>query len=431
MPLLHTVEEVKLKNGARGLLISVPGTTAVRYDVNFHAGNNFTRSSEVSQTAHILEHMSFGANAEYPSLEAFSLEFSKNGAYSNATTSSFDLVYNVDAPLMEWERILALQQLAITQPRYTQASLDSEKGNVSEEIIGYANNPSRLLWQKMMRLAGLKRWFDADELKTVDNVTLADIEEHFNRTHTLKNMRFIVAGDIQKHRKSIIDHFEGWELPAGKELALEPERIHSTGLVHIKRKELENLSFSLNFYINRSLKRREVTAINTLCHILTDTMHSRIWGTARSRGICYGMGSWGDTNPTGYAEFGFGGQVSFKNATALFTLMIDQLKEISKSGVTQAELERAKEYRLGALQMGTETVRSLAGWYGDHYFDYGVIDRVDAMPDLIKGTTIEEIRDLVQEFLTDPIWSFGGIGNITKAELQKHYDQFAKDLIEG
>jgi len=431
MPLKHTVEEVQLKNGAKGLLIHVPGTTSVRYEVQFRAGNNYAKDKRISQVAHILEHMSFGPNEKFDSLEAFSQEFSKNGAYSNAWTGSTDMVYTADAALMEWDRILDLQELAITKPKYPQAILDTEKGNVREEIIGYANDHGRILWQRIMREAGLERWYDPEELETIDAVTLRDIKDHYKRTHTLKNMRFVFAGDIKKHRKAIIKRLEGWKLPDGKQLPLGMEKYQSTGLVHVKRSELPNLSFNIYFFLNRPLTRRELRAMNVLTHILTDTMHSRIWGTARSRGICYGMGSWCGTGPNGISEFGLGGQVSFDNAKELFELIIKQLKIVSTEGISKAELDQAKEYRLGAMQMGTETVRALAGWYSDMYYDYDTIDYVNSMPALIKGTTEEEIKSLAHEFLTSGVWSFGGIGNIGKAELKKHYDLFAKALKEG
>jgi hypothetical protein len=35
----HTVEEIRLKNGARGLLIDVPDATVMSFQVQFRAGN--------------------------------------------------------------------------------------------------------------------------------------------------------------------------------------------------------------------------------------------------------------------------------------------------------------------------------------------------------------------------------------------------------
>lgn len=424
MPLKHTVEEIKLKNGIQGLLINVPDATAVRYNVQFRAGSHYVHDKKVSQTAHVMEHMSFGPNERFDSIEEFSQEFSRNGAFSNAWTGSIDMVYMADAALMEWDRILELQELSITKPRYTQEVLDTEKGNVREELIGYANDTSRIVWQRMMRAAGLERWYDEEELATLPNITLEDISGHFKRTHTLKNMRFVFVGDLAQHRQKIIDNLESWGLPEGELLPLPKESVNSTDMIHLKRPDLPNLGFSLMFFLNRVLDRRELRAMTVLNYILTGTMHSRIWGVARKRGICYGMGSWSNREVTGYSEFGIGGQVSLENAKPLFELIVEQLQLVAKEGVTQDELDRAKEFRLGALQLGTETVRSLASWYSDVYYDYGEIDYVDSMPDLIKGTTVEEIQRLAKEFVESGLWSFGGSGNIEESDLRDHYNIF-------
>jgi hypothetical protein len=77
----HTVEEVRLKNGARGLLIDVPGATVMSFQIQFRAGNRYVKSKHIYETAHIMEHMAFGANDRFRSEHEFESEFTKNGAY--------------------------------------------------------------------------------------------------------------------------------------------------------------------------------------------------------------------------------------------------------------------------------------------------------------------------------------------------------------
>jgi hypothetical protein len=89
----HTVEEVKLKNGARGLLIDVPDATVMSSQFHFRAGNRYVRNKEIYETAHVMEHMAFGANEKFRSEHAYEQEFTKNGAYHNAYTSDYAMVY--------------------------------------------------------------------------------------------------------------------------------------------------------------------------------------------------------------------------------------------------------------------------------------------------------------------------------------------------
>ena len=83
----HTVEEIRLKNGARGLLIDVPDATVMSFQVQFRAGNRYVLNKDIYETAHIMEHMAFGANEKFRSEHNYEQEFTKNGAYHNAYTS--------------------------------------------------------------------------------------------------------------------------------------------------------------------------------------------------------------------------------------------------------------------------------------------------------------------------------------------------------
>lgn len=123
----HTVEEVRLKNGARGLMIDIPGATVMSFQFQFRAGNRYVKSKDIYETAHIMEHMAFGANARFKDEHQFEAEFTKNGAYHNAYTSDLSMVYVADCADFEWERILDLQRVSICQPRFNAEELDAEK----------------------------------------------------------------------------------------------------------------------------------------------------------------------------------------------------------------------------------------------------------------------------------------------------------------
>ena len=58
----HSIEEVHLKNGARGLLIDAPGSAVINIKMIFRAGNKFVKKPEIYEVAHLMEHMAFGRN---------------------------------------------------------------------------------------------------------------------------------------------------------------------------------------------------------------------------------------------------------------------------------------------------------------------------------------------------------------------------------
>ncbi len=58
------VDEIELKNGAKGLLIDIANTKAMHFNLSFRAGD-YLCPKEKEQTAHVLEHMMFKANEVY------------------------------------------------------------------------------------------------------------------------------------------------------------------------------------------------------------------------------------------------------------------------------------------------------------------------------------------------------------------------------
>ena len=140
----HTVEEVSLKNGAKGLFIHVPGASVMSFEINFRAGD-FLTPPEKWETAHLMEHLLLGANELIPKARAFQAEFEKNGAYSNASTGSYDITYEAECADFEWERIADLLLVAISKPLFLEDEFKAEFGNVREELTGRSNNHFRHL----------------------------------------------------------------------------------------------------------------------------------------------------------------------------------------------------------------------------------------------------------------------------------------------
>lgn len=420
----HSIEEVKLSNGARGLLIDIPGATVMSFQFQFRAGNRYVRNKDIYETAHVMEHMAFGANAQFKSEHEYEAEFTKNGAYHNAYTSDLSMVYVADCADFEWERIFALQRVAICQPKFNAEELEAEKGNVKSELTGYLNNHNRVLWPKIQQLLGEDVYTFWQRLQTIPNVKLSDIREHHKRTHTAENMCFVIAGKLQGRKSEIKRQLEDWELPKGERFAVPKDELTSGNPTLIRRKEASNLTFGLSMTMPRELTDEEAESMNCLDQILTGTMHSRIYGAARKKGLAYGVFS--DTS-VGFhdSSWDFGGQVNLDTADALFDIIVREMKFVMDGKITEQELEAAKSYALGRYQMGAQTVAQISNFYIGRYFADGVVKDYEKVPESIRQTTRECIIDTAREFITSDAWVLAGVSSGEKSELVELNDKLA------
>lgn len=427
----HTVQEVKLKNGARGLLIDVPGATVMSFQFQFRAGNRYVKHKDIYETAHVMEHLAFGANSKFKTEHEYEADFTKNGAYHNAYTSDLSMVYVADCADFEWERILNLQRLAICSPRFNEQELEAEKGNVRSELTGYLNNHNRVLWPKIQQLLGediLTFW---QRIQTINNVTLKDIREHYRRTHTADNMRFVISGKLQGRKSEIIRQLEEWELKEGERFDVPKDELSSANPNLIRRKEASNLTFGLTMMVPREISDEESDAMDALDHLLTGTMHSRIYGAARQKGLAYGVFS--DTSAGFHdSSWDFGGQVNHDTAGQLFDIIVREIECVLNGDITEKELEAAKSYALGRHQMGAQTAGQISNFYTNRYFADGVVKDYEKVPDAINGTTRELMRTTAESFIAHGTWVLAGVSSEDKEEIVKLSDKletlFAKDV---
>lgn len=426
----HTTTEVELKNGARGLLIDVPGATVMSFQFQFRAGNRYVKNNDIYETAHIMEHMAFGANAQFSSEHAYEADFTKNGAYHNAFTSDLSMVYVADCADFEWDRILELQRVAICQPKFSNTELEAEKGNVRSELTGYLNNHNRLLWPKVQQLLGEDVLNYRQRLLTIPTVKLKDIREHHTRTHTTDNMRFVIAGKLQGRKTKILENLEAWELPRGERFEVPRDELKKANPYLIKRKEATNMTFAFSMTVPRELSDEDAEAMGCLDQILTGTLHSRIYGAARKKGLAYSVFS--DTSVGFYdSSWDFGGAVNLDKADELMGIIIREIRAVLGGKITEAELEAAKSYALGRHQMGAQTVAQVSNFYSNRYFGDGVVKDYDKVPDAIRRITLERMNKTAGEFIAADTWVLAGVGSGEKDEFTSLNDKLEKLFPKG
>jgi len=406
----HSIDEIKFKNGARGLFINVPGATVMNFDLNFRAGY-YLVDRDKWEVPHLMEHMVLGANKKYPKSRIFQAEFEKNGAYSNASTGTYDINYIAECADFEWDRIAGLLKTSIEQPLFLKDEYTAELGNIREELTGDLNNNFRRLVLEAREKMGLMVMPDAERLGLLDGVNLSDVTAHYKNTHTSDNLRFLIAGKITPARKkkltSLIESLsvsngERFELPDEK-----PSRLSKAN--YIQKPGIENLYFLIHTFSQKRLEPEEEDALVLLNVMLTTTLHSKILGEAREKGLVYHMSS----NYNNYklaSEWWFGAQVMPDNVPALFEIIHRELNKILTGKIDAADIQASKQYSLGKYQRSVQTVQGLLrGYAGGYYFEERIDDFYD-IPNRIKAVSKKRMVDVAKTMFSDKTWGLHVLG---------------------
>ena len=408
----HTVNELILNNGARGLFVHIPNASVMTFDFNFRAGEYLVEPDKW-EVPHLMEHVLLGANELIPRARDFQAELEKNGAYSNASTGVYDINYDTECADFEWDRVLGLLLVAITKPLFLEEEFRAEFGNVQEEMVARSNNHFRRLSLEMRKTLGLIAKTDTERLELMGNVTVDDVREHYKRTHHAANMRFVIAGNLSAARRAAIaDLLENIDLPReGERFALPPERPRRLKQpVYVANDTVENLYFYIDTFKCRRLQDPETDALNLVNTMLTETLYSKILGTARERGLVYGMSS-GLSQTKNASNWWFGAQVSDKNAPALLDITVEELHKVRAGKIDKSEIAATKQYNLGRFQRSGQTVGGTAAGYAGRYFFDGVIDDYYRIPARIRAVNKNRIVEVANAMFDENIWGFGVLGN--------------------
>jgi predicted Zn-dependent peptidase len=382
------------------------------FDINFRAGE-YLVEPEKWEVPHLMEHVVLGANELIPKARDFQAEIEKNGAYINATTSVYDITYETECADFEWSRVLGLLLAAITKPLFLEEEFQAEFGNVQEEMAARSNNHFRRLSLEMRRGLGLIAKTDAERLELMDNVTVDDVRDHYAHTHCTPNMRFVIAGNLSpRRRQNITNVLEAIELPtAGKRFVLPHERPRRLARpIYVPNDTVENLYFYIDTFTKHRLDDPEIDALNLANTMLTETLYSKILGSAREHGLVYGMNS-GLSQTRDASNWWFGAQVSDKNAPPLMNIIIKELSKVLAGDISQDDIKATKQYSLGRFQRSAQTVGGTAAGYTGRYFFDDVIEDYYRVPERIRSVNKQRLVEVAAAMFAENIWGLGILGN--------------------
>jgi predicted Zn-dependent peptidase len=427
--LKHTIEEVHLKNGAKGLFIDVVDASVMSFRINFRAGDIYTASDEKWETAHIMEHLSLGATKKYKTAREYQANLEKNGAHWNASTGQTDMTYEAECADFEWESFTELFLMGISQPLFLDSEFEAECGNVYEELIARGNNHAGQLSLEMAKRNGLNLKTHQERAELMKNVTLEDIKTHYKQTHFAQNMCFVVAGRLSGRKSKLKAALESMPLPkntTGVRFEIPSETpARADGALYIKNASVPNAYFYIDTYSKSELNLSELYSLGLLGTLLTDTLYSKILGEAREKGLIYYLSS-NYYRIKGHSGWWFGSQISEKQLAPFLEIFVREIKNVRAGKLLAKDIEAAKMNQLGGFQRDAQTVNSLVNNYSGLYFYNGDITNYYVeFENILKKITAQNITDIANKMFIDNIWGLGFLGTISEKARKSAHDQVA------
>jgi predicted Zn-dependent peptidase len=412
-----------LSNGLRVATAEMPGMESVALGLWVGVGGRY-ETKRHSGVSHFIEHLLFKGTRRRTAKQ-ISQTVEGIGGYLNAFTGEEHTCYYAKASHRHFDTLLDVLADMYQHPKFAAADIAKERGVIKEELLMYRDQPdhyvqellSETLWpdQPLGRpLTGSVESLDATDRAAV----FAFKQRHYNAGNTV----FAVAGRCQ--HDSVVERVE-------RILSLNNanQRTRFTAAQQNQRaprlrflsKNVEQTHLALGIRgFSRHDERR--FAAKLLSVILGENMSSRLFQVIREQhGLAYSIQSAGSY----FADTGafiVSAGLDTKRLPRALSLILRELRKISRQAPTEPELRRAKDYAVGQMRLGLESTSNQMIWLGEHLMAYGFIQTPDEIEKKLETVSADHIQAVAAALFRD--------GGLNAAIITPRNDEaVARDLL--
>ena len=389
-----------LPNGLRIATCEMPDAATAAVGIWAGVGGRH-EPARLNGISHFIEHMLFKGTTKR-SARRIMEEVEGVGGDMNAFTSEERTCYYAVAAAEFFPRLCNVLCDLYTDPRFSAADIERERGVIAEEILMYRDEPAshvqELLNQYFWSGHALGRPLTGtqDSIARMGKTEFADYRK--SHYHT-KSTVFTAAGCV-KHEEVVAQASRLLEsLPKGRfpKGGAAPGPRTSLQVITEKR-DTQQTQVAIGLPATTNYDDRRY-ATHLLHILLGGNASSRLFQQLRERrGLCYSV----STHPNLFADTGmFNISVGLDGSNLEKSLRIirSEIAAIKSIPPKAAELRRAKEYAIGISRMSLERSSAQNMRVGMSVLVYGEIHDPEAMHERIRAVTAEEISQVAQDFL--------------------------------
>ena len=411
----------KTKSGLQIQCVEMPGTNVVTTLILVGAGSRY-ETKPISGISHFLEHMFFKGAKKYKTPKSVSQAIDSFGGEFNAFTGKEYAGYYVKSGQENLKKSLDVLSDMLLFSRFPEEEIEKERGVILEEMAMYQDAPMyQISWDFERLVFGDQPlgWEQIGEKSLIKSVTQAQFIDYKNALYVPENMVVTCAGAVgKKDLDTIAEYFEMPDQTRSiNPTGFDPK--HATEKIKIRKKSTEQ--YHLSFGVKALAEQDPLfPTLKVLGTILGGNMSSRMFQHVREKkSLCYSIRTQVDEySDTGLMTTRAG--VKVDDALKAIKAIRFEYDRIVKDGVTEEEIENAKNYLIGKMDLSTEDTEGVAHEYGKNKLLYGLSESYDVWKEKVKNVEKSAVESLAKTLLTPENFRFAGIGpDIDESVLKK------------
>ncbi len=394
-------ERTELPDGPRVITARLPGMRSLSVAVYVMVGSRGETRAK-SGLAHFMEHITFKGTRDLVTTREVSDAIEGVGGSSNAATDREVTVYWARLPIREADRAVHVLSELTLHPRLRSADIAHEREIIVDEIRSYRDDPAQFIyniWDEAFFGDTPLGWEIAGDEESVRSLTDVDIRDFWAAAYQPSNMVVSLAGDIghdeavdlvQRHFGRGNGVAQAYEpAPAGPLERMRLDHRHTAqahvciGVPALPRDHADQWTLDL---------------LNT---ILGDGTSSRLFMKIREEdGLSYDVHSFQtDYADTGLLQVYMG--VDADDVVPATRGVLSELARLRDEAVPAAELERARNYTIGRLELRLEESRAVSSFLGSQEALHERVMTMEEVIEALRGVTADDIRALAGRLFRD------------------------------
>ena len=386
-------QRTTLSNGLRVLTAPMPHTRSVSVSFYVGAGSRY-ETEQISGLSHFLEHMLFKGTERRPTAQEISEAVDAVGGILNAGTDRELTVYYAKVAAPHFPIALDLLVDMLRRPLLQAEEIEKERRVVIEELATVKDSPAQqadVLLDEIMWPDQPLGWDVAGTEASVTALSREAVLDYFGRQYVPNNVIVSVAGAVETNEvvAALEAQAADWRSgePSGWFAAVNGQRA-PRARARYKKTEQAHISLAVRGVANADPDRY---AVDLLSAILGEGMSSRLFMELREkRSLCYDIHSY-TSHYLDTGAFSVYAGVEPAAAAVAVSAILEQLA-LTKAGIPETELRKAKELTKGRLLLRMEDTRSVSGWIGVQELLMGEVRSVDEVVEKVEAVTTDDLQ---------------------------------------
>ena len=400
-----------LANGIRVIAVPLKERKSVSIGIWTHVGAR-DEEPRLSGVSHFLEHLVFKgtknrtANQIKESVEGV-------GGSLNAFTSEEYTCFLAKSASKHFESVFDVLSDMVLSASLKDEDIQKERTVIMEEIKMTQDQPSQLVDEILTGLMWpghpLGRPI-AGSVESVSGLTPDDIRGYRDRYYEPSLITIVAAGDISSEKLTRLTetHYSSIKSKNSKKISLFAGN-QDKPKIKLTSKDTEQTHIALGIHAF-SKESPDEYALEILSVILGGNMSSRLFNEVREeRGLAYEIGSFTRKfHETG--AFGVAAGVDNKKTKEALEVIVKELMRTTSELVKPGELQRAKEFYLGQMELGLESTMNNMLWAGENMVCLGRCKTPEEVTAKVESVTAENLKQVAKKIFSESALSLAVVG---------------------